>query len=176
MRHKNSSIKLNEYKNIIINLEKKQTNKKNQKIKSSRTRSKQEWMKSKYHSLSFSFSFSLSLCLTCLSLCLSACLPVCLPAQVDLSYRGMKRKGVSPRMAVGTKGSAIRTHQQQTDRERDGDRDRDRTTERQTGQKRKRRRRGQLSTSDLDPSSLSRLDLGFRSTTESEFNISRFQV
>lgn len=91
-----------------------------------REASRDGW-KPEYHSLFLSFlAFT---CLTCLSTpYLSVCpLPVCLTVQVSLSVLQRKqKKGASPRMAVGTKGSAIRTRQQQTDRERD----------KQTGQKR----------------------------------------
>lgn len=59
-------------------------------------------------------NITLSVCF--LSVCL---LPVCLSVHFILSYRGRKEKSVSPRMAVGTKGSAIRTHQQQTFKQRD---------------------------------------------------------
>lgn len=69
-------------------------------------------------SLSLSHSLHPPLCaFTCLSV---RSLSVCLAH----SALQTKRKCVSPKMAVGTKGSAIRTHQQQTDRQR-----RDRRTE-----------------------------------------------
>ena len=131
MRHKNSSVKLNQYNNIIINLEKKQTTKRIRKSKAAeREASRNGWSQSITLSPSLSHSLSLShLSVQSLSVSLSVCLPVCLPVQVDLSYRGRKRKGVSPRMAVGTKGSAIRTHQQQTDRERRKERKNDSKTD-----------------------------------------------
>ncbi len=58
---------------------------------------------------------------TCLSLpCLTRLSTSCLSTCADNSdLQGKERKSVSPRMAVGTKGSAIRTHQQQTDRHTD---------------------------------------------------------
>lgn len=71
--------------------------------------------------------------LTCLSTpCLSTC-------EAHSVLQRKEWKHVSPRMAVGTKGSVVRTHQQQTGRERWIDRHRER--ERQRGQKTGRGRR-----------------------------------
>lgn len=68
--------------------------------------------------LSFSPSSSLSCHLSHLSVhFLSVCLSTC--ADCFSVLQSKERKSVSPRMAVGTKGSVTRTHQQQTDRQTD---------------------------------------------------------